>query len=341
MKIASMGTVIDIPLTNIRGPAGPDGNPIGTIISFMGKTAPKDYLICDGSVYNRVDFPDLATFFQVQFGASNYFGGDGETTIAVPDLRNLFLRGYHGEAEEQLSGEIGVKQEGTNHPYFKGINSLVAPKSRGEYSPKNPDTLDEIATDLVFVNLEQSTSNELYNGYTSRPVNMAVLYCIKAKDSDLSENIYSLEERVVGRWIDGKPLYRKVYRGSTTYSTTETITILEKDFRSTKSLKRISGIIDGKYESAVYTYYTYSMSNGASTTSKDRYMLLFINYIGDLSIAIVWDTSTTEPAPFEVIAEYTKTTDQATIEIPELSNQSDAIATASYDFYQDYDKEVL
>lgn len=34
------------------GPAGPDGNPIGTIISYMGLTAPKDYLNCDGSIYN-------------------------------------------------------------------------------------------------------------------------------------------------------------------------------------------------------------------------------------------------------------------------------------------------
>ena len=31
---------------------------------------------------------------------------------------------------------------------------------------------------------------------------------------------------------------------------------------------------------------------------------------------IVWDTKTVEPAPFELVVEYTKTTDQATIELP-------------------------
>lgn len=71
-----------------RGPAGPDGNPIGTVISFMGKTAPKDYLICDGSQYPIEDYPHLAEFFEEQFGSKSHFGGDGETTFNVPDMSN-------------------------------------------------------------------------------------------------------------------------------------------------------------------------------------------------------------------------------------------------------------
>lgn len=45
------------------------------------------------------DYPELAEHFEEQFGDKQYFGGDGNT-FAVPDMRNLFLRGYHGEAEE-------------------------------------------------------------------------------------------------------------------------------------------------------------------------------------------------------------------------------------------------
>lgn len=33
-----------------------------------------------------------------------------------------------------------------------------------------------------------------------------------------SSNVYSTEEKVVGEWIDGKPLYRKVYVGMTASS---------------------------------------------------------------------------------------------------------------------------
>lgn len=75
--------------TGERGPSGPDGNPIGTIISFMGTTAPKDYLVCDGAEYNVSDYPKLAALFAEQFGEANHFGGDGAATFAVPDLRNF------------------------------------------------------------------------------------------------------------------------------------------------------------------------------------------------------------------------------------------------------------
>ena len=63
-------------------------NPVGTIISFMGTIAPEGFLTCDGAVLNITDYPKLASHFETQFGSKNHFGGDGETTFAVPDLRN-------------------------------------------------------------------------------------------------------------------------------------------------------------------------------------------------------------------------------------------------------------
>lgn len=116
-----------------RGPAGPDGNPTGTVISFLGTSAPEDYLTCDGTAYNISDYPELADFFRQQFGAANHFGGDGTATFAVPDM--------------------------------------------------------------------QQTGSE-------------VLYCIKAAESVPAENVYSAEETRIGTWIDGKPLYRKVFSGT-------------------------------------------------------------------------------------------------------------------------------
>ncbi len=110
------------------GPPGADGNPIGTVISFMGRTAPDGYLACDGAVYDISAYPKLASFIKEQFGSFGHFGGDGTATFAVPDLRNLFLRGYHGEVEEALSGEIGEKQEATEIP------SVFSTGTRQEYA---------------------------------------------------------------------------------------------------------------------------------------------------------------------------------------------------------------
>ena len=205
-----------------RGPAGPDGNPIGTVISFMGTNAPKDYLVCDGASYNVADYPNLAAFFAEQFGEANHFGGDGTTTFAVPDMRNLFLRGYHGGAEEQLSGEIGERQEATQIPYTLGqVSSGTIYKVITNFSghtqnnfvraeAENPDKLiypktsfyQGVSVESKNITNFNDTNSVIY--YLSRPVNMAVLYCIKAVESVPAESVYSAEETRIGTWIDGK-----------------------------------------------------------------------------------------------------------------------------------------
>ena len=166
-----------------------DAVPIGTIISFMGLNAPKDYLICDGSIYKISDYPNLARFFKEQFGSETYFGGS-DVMFAMPDMRNLFLRGYHGEADETLSGDVGKKQEGTVHPAFQqgfGSNgnpfaSFSALKDGGVSSPRYVDGSSAGNATQWLRSSEFNTSSTTLT-YTSRPVNMAVLYCIKAVDS--------------------------------------------------------------------------------------------------------------------------------------------------------------
>ena len=100
--------------------------PVGTVITFTGKTAPQNYLACDGKTYNITDYPELSAFIKAQKGKTNFYGGDGTTTFAVPTL--------------------------------SGDN----------------------------------------------------LYCIKYKSDDVILNVYSTDETIIGRWIDGKPIYRKV-----------------------------------------------------------------------------------------------------------------------------------
>lgn len=208
-----------------RGPAGPDGNPVGTVISFLGLTAPKDYLICDGAEYPVADYPELAEFFRQQFGAANHFGGDGAVSFAVPDMRNLFLRGYHGESEEPLSGNVGEKQEATKIP-----NIYVAAYGRELFVGKNPSLDGNWPDQVDRKEPEQSTYSEtsatVHSGavsahYTARPVNMAVLFCIKAAESvggGLEE--YDTEDSWhVRKWSDGYVEMRITFDTKTTYAT--------------------------------------------------------------------------------------------------------------------------
>lgn len=196
--------------------------PIGTIIAYMGITAPKDYLACDGTIYNIVDYKELAEYIKVQFGSYNYFGGDGVDTFAVPDLRGEFLRGTGTNSHtNQGSGDsVGVHQDASSFPDFWYIDTdnrtVFTPYKTGRQTANYDSYQDSTSgrlpyfLDATFTKRNDTVTEQRYL-YTSRPTNTSVLYCIKYNTSVLStpENNYSTEEQRIGTWIDGKPLYQK------------------------------------------------------------------------------------------------------------------------------------
>ena len=203
--------------------------PIGTVISVMGKQAPHNYLVCDGTVYNIVDYPELAAYFAGQFEASNFFGGDGVTTFAVPDLRGEFLRGAgtNGHTSSGDGASVGEHQSATGinpgwvNNQSGGFSLPVAPSSN--YSSLIVDSGDKyvntgkrksIASSTYLREVADTTSDGGY--WTIRPTNTSVLYCVATKNifMDAGHN-YSTDEQVVGTWIDGKPLYQKTIIGTT------------------------------------------------------------------------------------------------------------------------------
>ncbi len=157
-----------------------ESNPTGTIISFMGLVAPNGYLICDGSELNISEYGNLANHFETQFGTKNHFGGDGTTTFALPDLRNEFLRGYHGDKEEQLSGEVGIHQEATKFPTVCGTSAIgMATDGTEKYDiMTGKDSESTTSVKNKYATTTQG-SDAFPSWFTSRPTNVAVLYCIK------------------------------------------------------------------------------------------------------------------------------------------------------------------
>lgn len=162
-------------------PVTRDSTPIGAIVSYMGTKAPKHYLVCDGAVLNITDYPALSGQIKDEFGSFNYFGGDGMATFSVPDLRNEFLRGYHGGAEDQLSGDIGKHQAATEHINFYAMSngSSLRFYSKIDTTARNRDKVIESSTDGKLLNASNYTAGTSGQFYASRPTNMAVLYCIK------------------------------------------------------------------------------------------------------------------------------------------------------------------
>ena len=70
----------------VRGNAMAQGF-AGMIQMFAGTTEPAGWLFCDGTTYNVSDYPELAAVL------GSTYGGDGENTFAVPDMRGRFPLG--------------------------------------------------------------------------------------------------------------------------------------------------------------------------------------------------------------------------------------------------------
>lgn len=185
-----VGSNLSIDADGVLSATVGSGNPVGTIISYMGTTAPIDYLSCDGTTYNIADYQTLADHITAQFGAVDFFGGDGVSTFAVPDLRGEFLRGTGTNSHEnQGSGEnVGEHQDGTtvgdevffsNNTYaVRGDDNIK--DSNGNYAPRHMDfyTCDN-GKGLSFTGTSTTVTSPQVASYTSRPTNTSVLYCIK------------------------------------------------------------------------------------------------------------------------------------------------------------------
>lgn len=169
-----------------------DGTPVGTVISYItGTTAPDGYLICDGSSYQISDYPNLAEAIKNGLGSYNYYGGDGVSTFAVPDLRGEFLRGTGTNSHtntvlgvnEGSGGNVGAHQEATPiRQIDMSVTSnqvLIRTFNQKNFSQLN--VLDAYVEENAYVRLTGTITNETGSTavYTSRPTNTSVLYCIK------------------------------------------------------------------------------------------------------------------------------------------------------------------
>jgi microcystin-dependent protein len=199
LLVASDGTISNISLETLESIInakieeklqGATAVPAGTVISYMGNTAPTGYLFCNGAEYNITDYPDLAEQIKNEFGSYNYYGGDGETTFKVPDLRGEFLRGTGTATRNTGSGSnVGVHQDATkvammgtsttNQAFggYYGTDGLWTVYSR------NQDVSGGSSIGFTYAaNATVNTSSSFVSKptwYTTRPTNTSVLYCIK------------------------------------------------------------------------------------------------------------------------------------------------------------------
>lgn len=186
--------------------------PLGTLISYYGETAPEFFLACDGSTYNKADYPELAKHLLSLTNNTPYIVDGDNTKFKVPDLRGEFIR---GTGSNRHSGEgggsaVGVHQGATQIPYFTvgTDNTINFPVGSENNQPR--------AYESAMASVAQKRVTGTNAGWTAaervrvRPTNTSVLFCIAYKDIYSNPmNDYSTDEKVVGTWINGETLYQK------------------------------------------------------------------------------------------------------------------------------------
>lgn len=285
--------------------------PVGTIISVMGTTAPQHYLACDGTIVNIADYPVLAAYFEEQFGSSNFFGGDGETTFALPDLRGEFLRGTgtNSHANQGSGGSVGAHQDatellsmgvdGSGKLLHRGSETYWANTYKADsqigISQTKQYSCSSVASDVT------ATISPLI---TSRPTNTSVLYCIATKNIYVDARFdYSLDEKVVGTWIDGKPLYQKTIYISSFVDTAGTTKSTVHGITNFGFLVNMFGVT--KMDNGVFAplMYVSNFSDGNSMASCSASVS-----VSDANIATNTKYSRLVGQPAYITLQYTKTT---------------------------------
>lgn len=229
---------------DIQGAVSGDTLPIGAIMPFGSNTIPDNWLLCNGQAVSRTDYQELFNTIGTNFGS-----GDGFTTFNLPDLRKRVPVGKDENDEDfDTLGNTGGEKTHTltidempEHyhyiPMVSGGNGSGSDYTRG-YVGDNHSSAFTPSGNNVYSSTSARGSNQPHNILQPYIVQN---YIIKAKQSAgivatvvdglnstsatnaLSANQgrilndkfnYLTTEKVVGTWIDGKPLYEITLTGT-------------------------------------------------------------------------------------------------------------------------------
>lgn len=281
--------------------------PLGTILSYFGETAPKFYLACDGTAYNKSDYPELANHLLSLTNHSQYEVDGDSTKFKVPDLRGEFLRGTGTATRNTGSGgNVGTHQDGSRIPIEVGNTTNNRLEIRGVVDGSNNIAIkdgDRIYTysdvtspqKITFTNGSTSAMSSGNVYATTRPTNTSVLQCIAYKDIHSNPmNDYSTNEKVVGTWIDGKPIYQKTIDcGALPNATTKTV---DTNITNANQLIDWTGCVGNTGKMVLPRIF------------KDNADVM-VTFSGDLSHMVIKTESNRSSLNAYITVQYTKTTD--------------------------------
>lgn len=248
--------------TYTTGGGGGDTTPIGIQLPYVNATPPTGWLICDGSAISRTTYPDLfaviGTSYGVGDGSTTFNLPDKRGRVSVgldPSITWFNVLAKKGGKETVTLGISHIPSHGHNYR-ADGYNTIALSNlgwvTTGDFVSINQGgggyrlglgaSVQNTGGGQAHNNLQPYEVDvwiiKAFNGKTQNPVSgnvndtMPVGGIIPFDGTTIPEGYeevngydnYSTEEQVIGTWIDGKPLYRKMVEfGSMDSNTTKQV----------------------------------------------------------------------------------------------------------------------
>ena len=325
------GNAIEEKEDGIYVPLDLSGVPIGVYLSWGSDNIPAGFLECNGQgPLNRSDYPVLYTRVPPNCIID-------ENTFRVPDLRETSIVGVGENATLTIAAhdvyELGQFKDDQiqGHNHFLGDRNGARNTGLGAGTGTTSSYAAAANTGTRGIPLERATevisddnNGQPRTGTTTHGKQYGLRFIVKATDyTTVQEDVlddskattgnvwsaskvkseienkhkYSTEEKVIGEWIDGKPIYRKVFTDpNNSWNTNDNIIGSITNFKEPISIKAVAfnelgltGWVENN-EAGDARCYAYVKSNGE--------VHFYRNEILD---GVLY--------PKKVIIEYTKTTD--------------------------------
>ena len=191
ITVQEIGRIVD-PIAYMLNDGNAQEMPVGSLLQVMSNSAPKHYLICDGSEYAIGTYPELEAHFVKEFGAVDHFGGTNGKW-KVPDLRGEFLRmtGTNSRVNQGSGAAVGTHQNATQHKLLvtdlsKKAVQFVEPSSSNSWNSvvhADSQLSGKRFLQILPASLNGLSTDGFQYAYTARPTNTSVNVAIKCEST--------------------------------------------------------------------------------------------------------------------------------------------------------------
>jgi microcystin-dependent protein len=157
--------------------AGSSSVPVGSIVLWSTTSAPTDWKLCDGTLYDMLDVPSLYAVIGTTFNT----GGDAPTQCRMPNLLDRFPKGKNSDSIGATGGStsptISISDPG--HTHNSGSLATLGPGAPIVSGVGPPPTIVDVPGDTLGGATASGLTNVTASCSDVRPPYLTLCYIIK------------------------------------------------------------------------------------------------------------------------------------------------------------------